>query len=271
MQAACDVSWEIFEKKAGNPKIASRLAYVSYCWRDSIDPGRRQFVRCRPAIACGIEVLVPVRRNIVIRVHFLRPRRVGHRRPMILVESRRIFEPILAPTENEALIASVERQRGPRNRKELGTHAQKAAEGKDRVGDATAGDIEHERLDLAKVFAAGIDDAVAYQRCRVHDFRARAIRAPTFGADNRRAAGGLGRPRGGIRINACGHKMSPRGKMLGSACRREASTGRFLRSRVSSSTRDWRQAPTSATAKPRDQARAHSLEVSLFSFARPPE
>ena len=143
---------------------------------------------------------------------------------MILVESRRIFEPILAHTENEALLAGVERQRGPWNRKELGTHAQKAAEGKDRVGDATAGDIEHDRLDLAKVFAARIDDAIAYQRCRVHDFRARAIRAPTLGADNRRAAGGLGRPRGGIRINACGHKMSPRGKMLGSACRRKAST-----------------------------------------------
>src|SRR5207302_9163772 len=101
MQAACDVSWEIFEKKAGNPKIASRLAYVSYCWRDSIDPGRRPFVRRRPQIACGIEVVVPIWRDVVIGVHFRCPRRVSHRRPMILVESRRIFEPILAYTENE--------------------------------------------------------------------------------------------------------------------------------------------------------------------------
>src|ERR1700682_6411968 len=58
---------------------------------DSIDSGRRQLVRRRPAIASGIEIVVPVRRDIVKGVHFRCPRRVRHRRPMILVEPGRIL------------------------------------------------------------------------------------------------------------------------------------------------------------------------------------
>ena len=50
-------------------------------------------------------------------------------------------------------------------------------------------------LDLRNVSVANlIDDLVAIERRRVHDFRSGALRAPALSADNGGAPGGWGRP-----------------------------------------------------------------------------
>src|SRR6185437_11734121 len=76
----------------------------------------------------------------------------------------------------------------PGNREELPAHPQKATRGNHRIGDSSAGDVEHDRLDLAQVFARQVDDAFATQCRRVHYVREWSIRCPWADIDDLRSA-----------------------------------------------------------------------------------
>src|SRR5262249_27234825 len=77
------------------------------------------------------------------------------------------------------------------------SHAEKASARQHRVGDAARGNIDHEFLDLAEIFAGPVDDVVAFERARRHYLRpgaavARAATADDLGAAARGATLGRG-------------------------------------------------------------------------------
>src|SRR6185312_6587505 len=72
---------------------------------------------------------------------------------------------------------------------------------------------EHDRLDLAEILAARVDDVVADQRIGIHDVRARAIRSAGVDANDLRASR-LGAARSRSSGCACSHEASWRKRLL---------------------------------------------------------
>lgn len=75
--------------------------------REGLRDGVEQGDEPRPLL--GVDAVMAMDRGL--------PREVGHIRPIILVESRRVLEAVLRDIENEPLVGAVDRQRSPRNGK----------------------------------------------------------------------------------------------------------------------------------------------------------
>src|SRR5436190_21124700 len=71
---------------------------------------------------------IPVRIGLVIRVELLRPLLVGHRRPVVLVEPRRVLQSFLVDIEDEAMVGRIDLQRKPWDGEQLVSQAEKSAE-----------------------------------------------------------------------------------------------------------------------------------------------
>src|SRR6266705_2524558 len=73
---------------------------------DRRSSGRSRIAHIASVIARVVgKLVIPVWPDFVVGMDFGSPRRVRHRRPMVLVETRRIFQSFLRHIENEALLA----------------------------------------------------------------------------------------------------------------------------------------------------------------------
>src|SRR4051794_2557448 len=80
----------------------------------------------------------PVRGGPVIVVNLCGPSLIGHRWPVVLVESRRLFEAVRIHVQDEGVILGIEFKRLPRNGKQFIAHAEESAERQHAVSDASA-------------------------------------------------------------------------------------------------------------------------------------
>src|SRR5918993_3304407 len=119
------------------------------------------------------EVLLPIRPAAVVRVQIACPTRIGHRRPMLLVEAGCVSQPLLVDVEYEAMVVGIHRECMPRNGEVLLADAEKSADRHYRIRDAPRTHVEHDLLDLADVFTLCIDDRFAFERARGHDLGTR--------------------------------------------------------------------------------------------------
>src|SRR5690349_9632637 len=88
--------------------------------------------------------LFPIRLGVVVLMNAVGPFLVGHTRPMILIETRSIFQSLLRHIKDKALVFSVQRERRPRYGKQFISHTQKTTEGKHGVSDTPARNIQHD-------------------------------------------------------------------------------------------------------------------------------
>src|SRR5665647_750151 len=93
------------------------------------------FLTVRLSISCTKPFINNDLNAHVVRVRFcpvvimdaLRPRRVGHIRPTVLVESWCAFQALLVDVECEAFVLRIKRQRAPRYGEQLLAHSKEAA------------------------------------------------------------------------------------------------------------------------------------------------
>ena len=103
----------------------------------------------------------------VVVVDLAGPGGVGHVRPVRLVEARCGLQRLAVETERRArrVVAAALRDldEAPRHREVLLAHAERAAEGDDRVGDAVVAAVENDVLDLAQALVLRVGDLAADQ------------------------------------------------------------------------------------------------------------
>ena len=95
--------------------------------------------------------VVRIRFSPVERMDFPRPRLVCHIGPVVLIESRCIFEAVLLHVQHEAFILRVERQRVPRRCEKLFAHTEEASEGQHCVTHFAAAHVQHDFLDVTQI------------------------------------------------------------------------------------------------------------------------
>jgi hypothetical protein len=79
--------------------------------------------------------------------------RIGHIGPGTLIESRRFFERGAIYVEDELMFAFVDAQFAPGDSEKLVTDPEESPERQYRVRDPAGGNVEHDVLDFAQVFA----------------------------------------------------------------------------------------------------------------------
>src|SRR5450755_138944 len=102
-------------------------------------------------------VLFPIRRTLVVLVYVAVPFFIGHRRPMIRVESRRCLQSLLGNIENVVVFRHVVLERAERDCEQLFSHAEKAAKRYDGIRDPAGTGVDDDFLDVSEAIAFGVD------------------------------------------------------------------------------------------------------------------
>jgi hypothetical protein len=113
-------------------------------------------------------------------VHRAGPFEVGHVRPVVGIESRRVLDAFLGDVHREAFVLRVQRESLPGHREQFFAQAEKTVRRHHRIGDRAAAHVHHEFLDDAQVFVLQVMDVVADQGVRAHQFRARSLAVPVL-------------------------------------------------------------------------------------------
>src|SRR5450756_1533453 len=99
--------------------------------------------------------LFPIRRTLVVFVHVAVPLFLGHRRPMIRVESRRRLQSLLGNIEHVFVFLHVVHERAERDCEQLFSHAEKAAKRYDDIRDPAGTGVDDDFLDVSEAVAFG--------------------------------------------------------------------------------------------------------------------
>src|SRR5665647_768414 len=123
----------------------------------------------KPFIRKGLKgYVVGVRLRPVVIMDALRPRRVSHIGPLVLVESRGAFEAVLLHVQHEALVHRIKRQCSPGYREKFLAHTEETAKGQDCIAHSATPHIEHDFLDVTKIFIFLVVDVIANERVSAH-------------------------------------------------------------------------------------------------------
>src|ERR1017187_2746301 len=114
-------------------------------------------------------LVFPIRSGAVVPEHLRSPGGIGHIRPIAFIKTRSLLQFCLVHVQDEELLVFVHPERTPRHREQLVSHAENSAEGQHRVGYPAGWDVDHDLVDLAKVFARRVPYAVSSQCARRQD------------------------------------------------------------------------------------------------------
>src|SRR5450830_874835 len=114
--------------------------------------------------------VVRVRFCPVVIMDALRPRRVRHIGPLVLVESRGVLEALLLHIQYETLVHRVKRQCSPGYREKFLAHTEETAKGQDCIAHSATAHIEHDFLDVTKIFIFLVVHVIANERVSTHQF-----------------------------------------------------------------------------------------------------
>ena len=106
-------------------------------------------------------VSFPIRFAAEVSMDLLCPARVGHSRPRVTIETRRVDQSLKVNIDDAALVDTIDGYRAPGNRNHFLTHPQKASNSHNRVGNVPGMDIEDELLDLTEKLAGRVVHIVA--------------------------------------------------------------------------------------------------------------
>src|ERR1019366_7991330 len=105
----------------------------------------------------------PIWSGAVVPEHLRSPGGIGHIGPIAFIKTRSLLQFCLVHVQDEELLVLVHPERTPRHREQLVSHAQNSAEGQHRVAYPAGWDVDHDLVDLPKVFARRVPYAVSSQ------------------------------------------------------------------------------------------------------------
>src|ERR1017187_3765772 len=128
--------------------------------------GKATVHRRRAAFSLSV---FPIWSGTIVPEHLRSPGGIGHIGPIAFIKTRSLLQFCLVHVQDEELLVLVHPDRTPRHREQLVSHAQNSAEGQHRVGYPAGWDVDHDLVDLAKVFARRVPYAVSSQCARRQD------------------------------------------------------------------------------------------------------